>query len=89
MEWQFTNEVFIEVTLADGRRIARPRGDFGGSAFVFMTLQDEGHDLTGATIRTVQGKWWVRLMEPGMIEATAWEGPFDTKDTARAKVGSA
>jgi hypothetical protein len=30
------------------------------------------------------GKWWVRLSAPGYMDATEWDGPYDTETEARA-----
>lgn len=85
MKPEYTDEAFILVVLKDGTRIARPLGAFGGTAFVTSTLASEGYDLSGATIQTVRHRWWARMVEPGTIVVTPWEGPFRIKVEAEEK----
>lgn len=84
MEPQYTNEAFLVVVLKDGTRIVRPVAMFDGTGFALTTLRSEGYDVAGASIQTVKGRWWARLVEPGMIDATAWEGPFPTRSEAQS-----
>lgn len=36
-----------------------------------------------------EGKWYVRLQMPGCLDATEWDGPFDTEEDARRHVEDA
>jgi len=37
-------------------------------------------------VERITGKWWCRLSAPGYMDATEWNGPFDTEAEAREAI---
>lgn len=84
MQPQYTTEAFLVVILRDGTRIARPVADYGSSGYALTTLQREGYDLDGGSVTTVLHRWWVRLVEPGLLPTGEWHGPYQSRAEAQA-----
>jgi len=77
----YTNEAFHVGDNRHGERIAIP-ADVHGTLRAFM---DE-HAIAPGDAETVEGKWWCRLSAPGYMDATDWDGPFDTVEAAREAI---
>ncbi len=71
---EYTNESFVEFMDATGdiRMIPVDAG--------IETAPDE------SLVTIHRSKWFCRLSAPGYLDCTAWDGPHDTMDEARAHI---
>ena len=85
MKPYYTNEDFFVGETASGESVVCPCDVYGT---VERFAQECDVDPNLDTTDRVSGKWWTRLSAPGYLDATDWNGPFDTLEQARECIES-
>ena len=80
---QYTNDDFFTGETVCGEGVVAPCDAFGTAA-AFATEME----AMPTSVERVRGKWWARLSAPGYLDATDWNGPFDTEAQARESIES-